>query len=364
MSLFKSCIILSIFIILSGCDQSSSNYKIKVFGSDVEVSEVERLIIESSTMQRIRHIDQSGPSRYFFPNAVPGFSRFDHSIGVWYLVKKFSGSDKECYAALLHDASFPAFSHMTDYLMDFLKEDKIIDQNESFQDRTHINYLKKSEVYSLLNEKFGLSLDDLNFENASYKCLEQKLPDMCADRIEYNIHTGLVMKKITLDQAKKIIQSLRFVDGKWFFTDFVVARNFAELSLYFTPNFWSSKFNFTVMFHFAEAIRIAIRKGCLNICDIYLTDIELLKKLEKCMDEEVQIMLTQSKNPEKKIVKRGYCYKKFPIITKFRGINPLVLDEYGEIKRLTELDVMFKNYYDQTKELCKKNLEIDRLCKE
>jgi HD superfamily phosphohydrolase len=245
-----------------------------VFGEDIPVSAVENLIIKSKTMQRMRCIDQSGPSKYFWGGAVPAFSRFDHSIGVWALVKKFSQSELECYAALLHDSSFPAFSHMTDFLISSLKEDGVVDQNNCFQDRTHVEYLKKSEIYKLLNKNLGISIEQLDFKNKSYSCLEQDLPDMCADRIEYNIHTALLMRKITMDQAKEMIASLRFANGKWFFTDALVARNFAELSLFFTQNFWSTKFNFVVNFHFAEAVRIAIKKKLLDIKDIYLTDLE------------------------------------------------------------------------------------------
>jgi hypothetical protein len=88
-----------------------------------------------------------------------------------------------------------------------------------------------------------------------------------------------------------------------------------------------------------------------------------LKKIEDCKDEDVQTMLTQSKNPEMKIDKKGYYYKKFPIIVKFRGVNPLVLTKSGELKRLTEIDILFRNSYEQIQELCRKPSEIDRLCK-
>jgi HD superfamily phosphohydrolase len=165
-------------------------------------------------MQRIKRIDQSGTIRYFFPQIIPSFSRFDHSIGVWGLVKKFSKSKQECYAALLHDVSHPAFSHMLDFSTKFSKEKNKIDQRQSFQDEHHLTYLKNSGICEILQDNYQISLDSLNQENESYKCLEQKLPDLCADRIEYNIHTALLMKKITKQQAKEMITSLCFKNDK------------------------------------------------------------------------------------------------------------------------------------------------------
>ncbi|MDR2402185.1 MAG: hypothetical protein LBD32_01820 [Cytophagales bacterium] len=108
-----------------------------------------------------------------------------------------------------------------------------------------------------------------------------------------------------------MITSLKFENNKWFFTDAVVAKNFAELSLFFTQNFGSSKFNVIMNFHFAEAVRIAIEKKFLDLKDIYLTDLELLEKIENCKDEDGQMMLMQCKNPEMKISKEGFVIKNF-----------------------------------------------------
>ncbi|MDR2402186.1 MAG: hypothetical protein LBD32_01825 [Cytophagales bacterium] len=116
----------------------------------------------------MKYIDQSGPPRYFLNDIVPEFSRFDHSIGVWALVKKFSRSKFECYAALLHDSSFPAFSHMSDFLINLLEEDGVVDQNNCYQDRTHVEYLKKSGICELLNKITKVSIEQLDFGNKSY----------------------------------------------------------------------------------------------------------------------------------------------------------------------------------------------------
>jgi Sec7-like guanine-nucleotide exchange factor len=142
-----------------------------------------------------------------------------------------------------------------------------------------------------------------------------------------------------------------------------VARNFAELSLYFTQHFWSSGYNCSSNFHFAKAIEIAMNKKMLSLGDLYLNDLELMEKIAKCEDDEIQTMLAQSKNPEVKIYKKGYHYEKYPIIIKFRGVDPLVLTPTGSLKRLTEVDIMFKNYYEHVKKQCDKILIIDRICK-
>ncbi|MDO4975601.1 MAG: hypothetical protein Q4E61_04740, partial [Alphaproteobacteria bacterium] len=57
----------------------------------------------------------------------------------------------------------------------------------------------------------------------------------------------------------------------------------------------------------------------------------------------------------------GKKYKKQQFYPKFRGVDPLVIDRPGNLKRLSDIDIMFKNHYNEVKLWCKTGFEIDIL---
>jgi HD superfamily phosphohydrolase len=89
-----------------------------LFGEiDVDQSIINDAILTSS-FQRLKFIDQGGPLAYF--NLSNPFSRYEHSIGVWALIKIFNGTQEEQLAGLWHDISHTTFSHLADSVFDGL----------------------------------------------------------------------------------------------------------------------------------------------------------------------------------------------------------------------------------------------------
>ncbi|MEM2865822.1 MAG: HD domain-containing protein [Candidatus Hadarchaeales archaeon] len=80
-------------------------------------------LLEAPEVQRLRGIRQLGMAHLVFPGG--NHSRFEHSLGVLHLVRKYSGMrglEKEEVlllgaAALLHDVGHPPFSHTLEALM-------------------------------------------------------------------------------------------------------------------------------------------------------------------------------------------------------------------------------------------------------
>ncbi|MEM2672224.1 MAG: HD domain-containing protein, partial [Candidatus Hadarchaeales archaeon] len=80
-------------------------------------------LLDTPEMQRLRGIRQLGMAYLVFPGG--NHSRFEHSLGVLHLVKKFGelqGLEEEELlllgaAALLHDIGHPPFSHPLEALM-------------------------------------------------------------------------------------------------------------------------------------------------------------------------------------------------------------------------------------------------------
>lgn len=329
------------------------NHAKTVFGNyeyDKEILEV----INSPVMQRLKNVDQSGPARYFGP-VFPAFSRYDHSVGVWAILKKAGCSIKEQIAGLIHDSSHTVFSHVGDYIFAKNINDYVQD---SYQDSIHLKSLQKTKVKAIL-EKAGFLAEDFDPEKNEYLCLEQPLPDMCADRIQYNIYTGELLGIISSDDAKAIADNIKFEKGKWFFSDKKLAKKFADLSLYFTQNFWGSKWNTSMNIHLANALKRALDLKLITVKELFSTDDIVMNKLVKNQDHLIQLNLQQCKMPLEKIPGKKYKTESFK--PKFRGIDPLIKKENGKFVRLTKLDHMFKNHYEAVKKWCNDGFDLDIL---
>ncbi|MDR0640764.1 MAG: HD domain-containing protein [Holosporales bacterium] len=309
--------------------------------------------IESPCIQRLKEIDQSGPARYF-GQKVAAFSRYEHSIGVLILLRKAGVHINEQIAGLLHDASHTAFSHTADFLFaSYLKESA----HKGFQDSIHLSFLKRNTPNLL--EKYHLTLEDVDPDNGKYLALEQSLPDMCADRIQYNIHTGIIMKMIKTKEAREIVGNLRFNGSKWFFLTAEIAKKFAELSVHFTREFWGAKWNVLMNVYFSNALKRAIKIGLMTMNDVFSTDAKVLNKLLKSEDEIIQTNLKLCNDPSTKVKGKRYTAQKY--YPKCRGIDPLVQTADGSLVRLSSIDASFKKKYEDLKEWCQRGYTMEIL---
>src|ERR1700744_259956 len=78
-------------------------------------------LIGCPTFQRLRGIKQAGPSALAYP--FKDVTRFEHSLGVYTLLRRLGASHKEQIAGLLHDISHTAFSHAVDFLVTSEEQD-------------------------------------------------------------------------------------------------------------------------------------------------------------------------------------------------------------------------------------------------
>ncbi|MEM9417266.1 MAG: HD domain-containing protein, partial [Bacteroidota bacterium] len=139
-------------------------------------------LINAPGFQRMKGVDQSGPVPYFV-KGFPEFSRYDHSLGVFYLLNKFDAPYDEQVAGLLHDVSHTAFSHVAEHVF------KHKDNETSYQDSIHLSAVKKLGLKKV-TDQYQFDFAKLDHKAQPYPMLEQPGPDLCADRIEYLLHTG------------------------------------------------------------------------------------------------------------------------------------------------------------------------------
>ncbi len=304
-------------------------------------------LFESKAFNRLHLIHQYGVAPYFHTTVYP-YSRYDHSVGVFYLVRMYGGSLQEQIVSLLHDVSHTVFSHVGDHVADYLKK-RIFDQNkEAYQDMVHVSYLQKTDIASIL-KAHSYALEDMDHKNGHYLMLEQDLPAMCADRLEYTLYGAYIEGWMSQGDIKTMLSSIRYQDGFWFFIDKDQALQFAEYLLRLTREIFASDWNIGSYEYAAKALLRAIKLGTLQEDDIYFgTDDVVWNVLINHSDTIIQEAV-------KKIMQAKNLYEPGTLHDhdlafkgKFRGIDPLVMTEKG-LMPLTSLDSEFSKKYEHEK---------------
>ena len=120
----------------------------------VYITEVEKEIIDSYPVQRLRRLRQLAGAEYVYPGA--NHTRFEHSVGVMYLAGKVTenpnisrlldGEEVELLrlAALLHDVGHGPFSHIFEHLL-------VKELGKTHEDMT-VWIVQNSELKDLLNK--------------------------------------------------------------------------------------------------------------------------------------------------------------------------------------------------------------------
>jgi HD superfamily phosphohydrolase len=172
-------------------------------------------------------------------------------------------------------------------------------------------------------------LDEKNFS-----LLENKIPDICADRIDYALRE-LAMEG-DVEKAKKIYKSLENYQGKIIFQNYEDAFLFAEEFLELHLTAWGYEDAVVRCDLFSRAFKMAIDAGLIHTQDFWEEDEEtLISKLENSDDKEILELLKRLESKDFKS-KRGEIVHR-----KFRYVDPFFLKD-GRMTRLIEVNSGFK----------------------
>jgi HD superfamily phosphohydrolase len=256
-------------------------------------------------------------------------TRLEHSLGVMGLVQRMGGGLDEQIAALLHDISHTAFSHVIDYV--FQSHD-----SQGYHEEHKEAYMAGSDIPAAL-ARYGYDWRIFLHED-DFPLLEQPAPALCADRLDYFLRDSLDMRLVTAEQAAEALNHLIVFEGRigvdsletarWLGDTFIAAdqaswANFREVGLYELA---------------AIAIRRGLKIGALTEADLWTTDREAWEKLNLSADREIQETLALV-SPQTEF----YWDAEKPtfwVSTKVRTIDPEVWIG-GRVQRLTELDKEF-----------------------
>lgn len=286
-------------------------------------------LISGRSLERLKGVDQGGYYEPFMPGAGRSHSRFEHSMGVMLILRKFGAGLEEQISGLIHDVSHSVFSHCIDYVLRGGSPEE-----QCFQDNIFPQYVRKSEIPEIL-KKHGIKLDCI-LDDKNFPLKENELPDLCADRLDYSLRALLIFKMAPREQVLSLLGSLSVIDSHWVFGNgraaLLYARYFRDLNALHYCGLQTA-----VMFKaVADYLKHAMKKNYIGISDLYTTDREVLRKIAgyhkrdpgllrlwDCMNNRVPY----SDNPN------DYETR---IACKSRIVDPLFKDKDGTLKRVSQ----------------------------
>lgn len=301
-------------------------YTDRVYG-DFEISEPVILeLINSSTFQRLKEIDQAGYFEPHFPGTA--HSRFEHSIGDYLLLKMYGAPIEEQIAGLIHDVSHSAFSHCIDYVLDTGSE-----KTHNHQDKVFDEFVRKSEIPTIL-KKYNLDLEYI-LDDKNFLLKENDLPDLCSDRIDYSLRTATVFKEI--ENGKYFTDNLLAENGKWIFKDFESAEKYTKLFLKLNTDYYAGLPSAVMFRTVGDYLRYALSKNYISETDLYTTDKIVLEKIEPYIKVDSNLSLLFDRMNNKISFRNDPNDYNGKVFCKSRVVNPLCLHE-GEIKRVSDIE--------------------------
>jgi HD superfamily phosphohydrolase len=305
-------------------------YRDAVYG-EVEITEDVILdLMASETMQRLRGVLQHGISGLI--GITSPLTRFDHSVGVMILVRRLGGDLTEQIAALLHDVSHTAFSHVIDYVVNN-------HDGQSFHDEQKESYLSGSDVPAVL-ARHGYDWRQL-LDEEQFPILEQPAPRLCADRLDYFLRDGIELALATPADIKYVLDHLILANNRIATDDLAAARWLGITYIAADDASWANFREVAIYEVTARAIRRGLDIGVLTEADIWGTDAPAWRKLQTSRDEQLQYWL-RLVSAETEFV-WDEERPTFLVSTKLRTIDPDVF-EHGELVPLSELDPSFDKH--------------------
>ncbi|MDX2036581.1 MAG: HD domain-containing protein [Isosphaeraceae bacterium] len=265
-------------------------------------------LIARPTFQRLRGIRQAGPSALAFPFKT--VTRFEHSLGVYLLLRRLGAGREEQLAGLLHDVSHTAFSHAVDFLFDSAEQDHHEGLKAEFLGRPDM-----AAAIRALGVEPGLFHDDEHF-----RLLERPLPWLCADRLDYFLRDSLACSVTTSEEAERILDDLVVVDQTIAFQSVEIARLAVERFAEMNRDWWASPTEAFIYNQFADAMREGFRLGVLESGDLYSDDMHVLSCLRSAKSPLIDAAIGSIRGFQSEMLE-GFTPKVAP---KVRWLDPPV----------------------------------------
>lgn len=297
---------------------------------NIEIEEpVLQELLDSDALRRARGVSQHGITALL--GITPPFSRFEHSVGVMLLVRRLGASVQEQVAALLHDVSHTAFSHVVDFVFDDHSE-------QSYHERKKEWFVSGSDIPAVLR-RHGMDWRDV-MDEEQFSLLEQPAPDLCADRLDYFLRDLDFLGLAGETEIRAAVESLVVAEGKIAVTSVEAARWMGYTYMEADRASWSSFREVGLYQLAAEAIKVAMGDGEVDEQDLWGSDQALWCRLRSAQHPRVKALVRQI-TPGTRFV-WNELEPHFRVAPKVRTIDPPVLCS-ERVTPLSALDPMFEH---------------------
>lgn len=304
-------------------------YDDEVYGRILLGDPIIYALMKSAAMRRLQGVLQHGITGLI--GITRATTRFEHSVGTMLLVRKMGGTIEEQIAALIHDVSHTAFSHVIDYVFHG-------HEDQNYHDAVKEAYISSTDLPGLL-ENGGYDWRDF-LDEERYPLLEQPAPALCADRIDYFLRDALGLGIATAGEVAWALSHLTVANNRIVVDDLEAARWFGYTYMSADEFSWAN-FREVALY---ELTAMAIRRG-LEIDEIvdddfWGSDHELWVKLQNSNDPIIRDRVRHvSKSTE---FVWDEVEHDFAVSTKLRTVDPDVLVG-SELLSLSSLDSDFAN---------------------
>lgn len=314
----------------------------KIYGNFKINESVLNELINSKSLKRLKNISQFGiPDQYY---SFKGYTRYEHSIGVMLLLKKLNASLEEQVAGLLHDVSVLAFSHISDWV--FGEGRKGV---EDYHNMIHDNFVKQTVIPKLL-QKYNLSVERI-LDEKNFGLLERKIPDLCADRIDYALREFKYWLNPKIIEEDPLHYMINY-NGEIVFSDSKAAFIFATSFLDLQRLHWGAAEPVKRYSLFSDVLKVALKNKIISEKDFYKDEKIVLSKIETSKNSKVKKLLL--------LLKKGYelrYNKGEKVFKKFRYVDPKVLIK-GNLKRLSKVNTDFKKILMKNEKINKEGIIV------
>jgi len=290
-------------------------------------------LIASPSLQRLKGINQYGYLNPFLP--VRPLSRFEHSIGVFLLLRKFQASLEEQVAGLIHDVSHSAFSHCIDYVLEEGSQKEHTHQDNIFED-----FVNDSEI-PLILKKYNLDthfvLNDKNFP-----LKEKELPNLCADRIDYSFRSFLLFGEASKKEVDNFLDNLIIQQGNWAFKNFKIAKKYTELFYSLNEKYFCGLPTALMFCTVGDYLKYGLEKKYITKKDLYTTDNEILVKIGKHLKTDKYLSLLFERMNNKIDFKNDKNDFESHIFCKSRVVDPFFIKN-NKLVKVSRVDSKLKN---------------------